>query len=191
MRLDNFRLDIGKLKEKFESTAKYIGIYDKIKSHLASICFDENENNKQLRFDGPMLLGFKQFEATEWVASPMYLLDFASSEKAQMIKDKLPLSVNIERSERNRESLKIRGTIYDRDGHTVSPEYLILRLQTLADIGWIQGYSRLMITWTAYECDKRKIRFVVLGNAGGRCRAAGSLVNDVSGGGRVPTSGRE
>ena len=57
MRLDNFRLDIGKLKEKFESTAKYIGIYDKIKSHLASICFDENENNKQLRFDGPMLLG--------------------------------------------------------------------------------------------------------------------------------------
>ena len=92
MRLDNFRLDIGKLKEKFESTAKYIGIYDKIKSHLASICFDENENSKQLRFDGPMLLGFKQFEATEWVASPMYLLDFASSEKAQMIKDKLPLS---------------------------------------------------------------------------------------------------
>ena len=137
MRLDNFRLDIGKLKEKFESTAKYIGIYGKIKSHLASICFDENENNKQLRFDGPMLLGFKQFEATEWVASPMYLLDFASSEKAQMIKDKLPLSVNIERSERNRESLKIRGTIYDRDGHAVSPEYLILRLQTLADE---QGY---------------------------------------------------
>ena len=124
MRLDNFRLDIGKLKEKFESTAKYIGIYDKIKSHLASICFDENEN-------------IKQFEATEWVASPMYLLDFASSEKAQMIKDKLPLSVNIERSERNRESLKIRGTIYDRDGHAVSPEYLILRLQTLADE---QGY---------------------------------------------------
>ena len=137
MRLDNFRLDIGKLKEKFESTAKYIGIYDKIKSHLASICFDENENNKQLRFDGPMLLGFKQFEAMEWVASPMYLLDFASSEKAQMIKDKLPLSVNIERSERNREALKIRGTIYDRDGHAVSPEYLILRLQTLADE---QGY---------------------------------------------------
>ena len=84
-----------------------------------------------------MLLGLKQFEATEWVASPMYLLDFASSEKAQMIKDKLPLSVNIERSERNRESLKIRGTIYDRDGHAVSPEYLILRLQTLADE---QGY---------------------------------------------------
>ncbi|MFR7879008.1 MAG: hypothetical protein ACLU4J_22840, partial [Butyricimonas paravirosa] len=37
-----------------------------------------------------------------------------------------------------------------------------------------------MITWTAYECDKRKIRFVVLGYAGDDAEP-GSLVNDVSG----------
>jgi hypothetical protein len=132
-RLEDFTIDTGLLKEKFESTADYIGEYDVLKAQLKSIFLDPDTDNRKIEFYGHMLLGRRQMPSDEWIAAPMYKLTYATLDAAKNLKDREPLVFDLERDPRNKERLRPLRNILDNEGKKVPAEHLKLKMQTLAD----------------------------------------------------------
>jgi len=132
-RLEDFTLDSTLLKERFDSTADYIGEYDTNKAQLKEVFLDPYTDNKKIQFFGHMLLGMRQMPSDDWISSPMYKLTYASHEAAKKLKDREPLTFDIERDPRNKERIKPLRNIMDKEGKKVPATDLKLTLQSLAD----------------------------------------------------------
>ena len=132
-RLGSFTLDTSLLKDKFESTADYIGEFNPTAQRLNNVYISPSKDNYQLYFHGTILLGMKQIDRPDWISTPMYKLYFSSKEDAQKFSHRLPFELEIERKE-NKEELQISGShIYDKDGNPVNKNVLRLSMQSLAD----------------------------------------------------------
>ncbi len=88
---------------------------------------------------GQMMLGFRQLAAERWVASPLYLLEFApDSTKAA---DRLyganagVLEVSLQRGSRRRSDTLTISKVSERGGSSLSKDILRLRLYTLNSTG--------------------------------------------------------
>ena len=145
-RLEGFRLNTLFLKNNIRSTARYIGDYDTINKRVKTIWFEKDHVQETIEFHGPMFIGMKQMNISDWPATPMYKIIFKDDETAQALSNRLPLYVEIERDERNPEviwggkgRLYHPRTITDRDGKIVANDSLIIRPQTLVseDGYWI------------------------------------------------------
>ncbi len=132
-RLEDFTIDTSLLKEKFESTADYIGEYDPMKARLKSVFLDPQTDNKKIEFYGHMLLGRRQMPSDDWISAPMYKLTYATLDAAKDLKDREPLVFDLERDARNKERIKPLRNILDNQGKKVPAELLKLKMQTLAD----------------------------------------------------------
>ena len=132
-RLDDFTIDTSLLKRNFCSTADYIGEYDPNKARLKEIFLDPDTDTKNIKFFGHMMLGMRQMPTDDWISAPMYKLVYSSSEAARQLKDREPLTFDIERDPRDKERLKPLRNVMDRDGKKVAAENLKLSLQSLAD----------------------------------------------------------
>ncbi len=132
-RLNDFTIDTSLLKQKFESTADYIGEYDTLKAKLKSVFLDPDTDNKKIDFYGHMLLGRRQMPSQEWIAAPMFKLSYATLDAAKNLKDREPLSFDLERDPRNKEKIRPLRNILDNEGKKVPAELLKLKMQTLAD----------------------------------------------------------
>ena len=132
-RLDNFTIDTSLLKSKFNSTADYIGEYDPNRARLKEIFLDPDCDNKNIPFFGHMILGMRQMPSDDWISTPMYKLVYASHEAAKQLKDREPLTFDLERDPRDKERLKPIRNVMDKEGKKVPATELKLTLQTLAD----------------------------------------------------------
>ena len=133
-RLTGFRLETKYLKEEQKSTADFIGKYEKNENKISKIYLTPKQNHHIFLFNSPMFLGFKQLNTKEWIGTPLYKLDFASTEYAEKLNSRMPLKVEIEREyENNKELIPRIDSIIDNDGDDIPPGYLRLRLQTLPD----------------------------------------------------------
>ena len=132
-RLESFTIDTSLLKEKFESTADYIGEYDTLKAKLKSTFLDPDTDNRKIEFFGHMLLGRRQMSSEEWIAAPMYKLSYSTLDAAKNLKDREPLVFDLERDPRNKERIKPLRNILDNEGKKVPAEHINLKMQTLAD----------------------------------------------------------
>ncbi|MEZ5728038.1 MAG: virulence factor SrfB [Burkholderiaceae bacterium] len=153
--LTNFNFRSGLLQPR--STARYFGKLDQSSRLHASDEFfndldldnlDYDLPDRPFEFRGPMPLGFRQLEADWWPASRLYSIDYASPEHAARLNPLTPLSVSIKRigKKKKREytgeeyvdspELGI-SRIEDRNGKTVPPSHLRMRLQTISQH---QGY---------------------------------------------------
>ncbi len=132
-RLEGFRLDTSKLKTKVVSTADFIGKYDPQQSKLTNIYFNDEQNHTTIQFDGPMLIGIRQMNDDDWKATPLYKLGYSSYEAAEKLALRLPLQIDLERDENNKERVKKIRNILDKNGKKVSPNELDMHIQTLAE----------------------------------------------------------
>jgi hypothetical protein len=80
-----------------------------------------------------MLIGMKQMKDESWTGTPLYKLTYSSYEAAEQLSSRLPLKIDIERDEFNKEKIKKIRNILDKNDKKVSPRELKLSLQTLAD----------------------------------------------------------
>lgn len=153
--LQNFNFRSNELRPK--STARYFGKLD-LSSRLLKT--DEFYNNLDLDnpdynlpetpfdFRGPMTLGFRQIEVDWWPATQLYTIEYRTPDDARSLNPLTPLSVTIRRAGKKVIN-KLTGEEYidnpdlaiyrvqDREGRTVSPGKMRLRLQTISHS---QGY---------------------------------------------------
>ena len=132
-RLDDFTIDTSLLKRNFCSTADYIGEYDVNKARLKEVFLDPDTDSKNIKFFGHMMLGMRQMPTDDWISAPMFKLVYASQQAAQTLKDREPLTFDLERNPRNKEAMKPLRNVMDREGKKVAAENLKLTLQSLAD----------------------------------------------------------
>lgn len=132
-RLEDFTIDTSLLKEKFESTADYIGEYDPLKARLKNVFLDPQTDNRKIEFYGHMLLGRRQMSSEDWISAPMYKLTYSTLDAAKDLKDREPLSFDLERDPRNKERIRPLRNIIDNQGKKVPAQLLSLKMQTLAD----------------------------------------------------------
>jgi len=132
-RLEEFTIDTSLLKSKFGSTADYLGEYDVNKARLKEVFLDPDTDNKNIRFYGYMMLGMRQMPTENWIGTPMYKLTYANHEAAKRLKDREPLSFDLERDPRDKERIKALRNVMDKEGKKVPASDLKISLQTLAD----------------------------------------------------------
>jgi hypothetical protein len=132
-RLGTFSIDTTLLREKFESTANYIGRFESSAQRIDEIYFSDTRHDIEIQFYGELLIGMRQLPRPGWIGTMMYKLAFAGSKVAQEYNNRLPFTVLLERSPDNKEAVKIGGNITDRFGSTVNQNILTLSLQTIAD----------------------------------------------------------
>lgn len=149
--LQNFNFRSDALRPR--STARFFGKLDQSNRLLTA---DEFYNDLDLdnpeytlpdtpfEYRGPIPLGFRQLPADWWPASRLYSLDYASADDASALNPLTPLKVTLVRTNKkaggqgfiDNPSLGIYR-IENREGRTVSPSRLRLRLQTISHH---QGY---------------------------------------------------
>jgi hypothetical protein len=94
---------------------------------------------KELRVPGSCFLGFRQFAAPRWPASPLYRLAFDSPQAAEGVK--LPVRLAIRRKQPRASKAEaepvtefeiLRGSQVDAVGNRLRDNTIVLTLQTLA-----------------------------------------------------------
>jgi hypothetical protein len=137
------QLDNLALEDKFamRSTARFVGLMendqriqkDRIVFRDADLpAGDGAVAEKSLPFSGRSFLGFKQFAAERWPASPLYRLEFASADAARGIP--LPLQLLLRRQEGDDETASFEidpQAIENARGDPVKAGSVVMRLQTL------------------------------------------------------------
>jgi len=132
-RLEDFTIDTSLLKSKFGSTADFIGEYDSNKAQIKELFLDPNTDNKNIKFYGHMMLGMRQMPSDNWISTPMFKLTYATQEAAKNLKDREPLTFDLERNPRDKEQLKQIRNVMDKEGKKVPATELKMTLQSLAD----------------------------------------------------------
>ncbi len=133
-RLEGFRFETKLLKDKQKSTADFLGKFEIDKGKIQEIYFTPTKNYNTIIFNSPMLIGMKQLEDNDWIGTPIYKLDFSSSENAAKLNSRMPLKVEISRDyATNKELIERIVSITDNDGDEIMPGNLVLRLQSLPD----------------------------------------------------------
>jgi hypothetical protein len=149
-----FRFQSHELKAR--STCRYLGdmeVSGQIRASrvlLGPIDLDDSkelEQEKPFEFQANVFLGFRQLKADRWPATPLYRLDFASSQAVQNARGRTPYNVTLAfrrkeeadrpppgrvAADRDEGEIVIAG-IEARDGTPVRKDELSLRLQTLKD----------------------------------------------------------
>ncbi len=132
-RLGGFSIDTELLREKFESTADYIGALDpgafRVKEPYLTPHLDEAE----IKFAGPSLFGVRQMNYADWLASPIYKITWSNNEAAQKYLHAVPFTVRLQRNPKDKEGIKIIGVLTDRNGQNAPSSILKLSLQTIPD----------------------------------------------------------
>ena len=146
--LDNFALT-----DKFtmRSTARYVGLMESDRRIRADrVLFrdlstampadpdaqgETEESERPLTFSGRSFLGFKQFAAERWPASPLYRIEFANAEAAAGVS--LPLSFTLRRKltrDPDGDAMEFdidETSVMDARGSPLRPGTLLRSLQTL------------------------------------------------------------
>lgn len=135
-RLPGLRFDLSPLDE-IKTTANYIGVMnancDQIDSKDILLAPDKEEGT--FKFYGEsVVIGMKQLESNDWIASPLYVFDFKSDEKKEGFKKngyKFPLSITIRRIGNAGEFISKEDLIaLDRDGTVVENQYFDFSFKT-------------------------------------------------------------
>lgn len=102
--LPGMRIDLSELN-KIKSTAVCLGIWDQVTARISNkdIIFDATQQTGKFIFDGQAVtIGMRQLESEDWIATPIYRFDYASSEAKESIRRegyKLPFTIQISRSD--------------------------------------------------------------------------------------------
>ena len=153
--LQNFNFRSNELRPK--STARFFGKLDQSSRLLKADEFynsldldnpDYNLPETPFEFRGPMVLGFRQLEVDWWPATQLYSIEYRTPDDARSLNPLTPLKVTIKRAGK-KVTNKLTGEEYidnpnleiyrvqDREGRTVPPSRMRLRLQTISHS---QGY---------------------------------------------------
>lgn len=154
--LQNFNFRSNELRPR--STARYFGKLDQSNRLLkADEFYDDLDldnrdyelpEERSFEFRGPMPLGFRQLPVDWWPGSRLYHIDYASPDDARGLNPMTPLRIALRRAGTrvvnrltgeeymDNPNLEIKS-IKDREGRTVPPARMRLRLQTISSQ---QGY---------------------------------------------------
>lgn len=154
--LQNFNFRSNELRPR--STARYFGKLDQSNRLLkADEFYDDLDldnhdyelpEERSFEFRGPMPLGFRQLPVDWWPGSRLYFVDYASPDDARGLNPMTPLRIALRRAGKkvvnrltgeeymDNPNLEIKS-IKDREGRTVPPARMRLRLQTISSQ---QGY---------------------------------------------------
>jgi hypothetical protein len=138
------------MRDKFgaRSTARYIGVMSDGRIPRERVLFEGVDLDaapgsdpvvKELRVPGSCFLGFRQFAAPRWPATPLYRLAFASADAAGGVTPPVSLAIRrkLPRARKDdpdpvAEFEIVRGSQVDAAGVRLAREPIVLSLQTLA-----------------------------------------------------------
>jgi hypothetical protein len=144
------QLDNLAMRDKFgaRSTARYIGVMSDGRIPRERVLFEGVDLDaapgsdpvvKELRVPGSCFLGFRQFAAPRWPATPLYRLAFASADAAGGVTPPVSLAIRrkLPRARKDdpdpvAEFEIVRGSQVDAAGVRLAREPIVLSLQTLA-----------------------------------------------------------
>ncbi|MBF0239976.1 MAG: virulence factor SrfB [SAR324 cluster bacterium] len=106
-RLEGFKLVIDKLRDEIKSTANYIGVFDPLNNVIKNIIFNPESTSVEYRFHMPIQIGMRQMKSDNWIASPMFKLDYSNKQDAQELSYHAPFDMTLSRSRLNPELLDI------------------------------------------------------------------------------------
>lgn len=154
--LQNFNFRSNELRPR--STARYFGKLDQSNRLLKGDEFYDDldldnhdyelPEERAFEFRGPLPLGFRQLPVDWWPGSRLYSIDYATPDDARSLNPMTPLRITLARAGKkvinrltgeeymDNPNLIIKG-IKDREGRTVPPARMRLRLQTISHQ---QGY---------------------------------------------------
>jgi hypothetical protein len=154
--LQNFNFRSNELRPR--STARYFGKLDQSNRLMkADEFYDDLDldnydyelpEERAFEFRGPMPLGFRQLPVDWWPGSRLYHIDYATPDDARSLNPMTPLRIALKRAGKkvtnratgeeymDNPNLEIKS-IKDREGRTVPPARMRLRLQTISHQ---QGY---------------------------------------------------
>jgi hypothetical protein len=136
------------------STARFIGEMDtngQIKKNKVWFEVDvsskaEKKYAQEVKFAGPIAVGFRLLDVERWTTTRFYVIDFADESARQASADKIPFNISLSLTLREMEEdetgrrpdtldrdegeFRIEG-ITDRSGNDVKPDNVEIRLQTL------------------------------------------------------------
>ena len=161
-KLENFKIDIRLLKEKLNSTARFIGNWKD--NTIPKVFLDpEKEQGNFTVYDLPFYIGFKNLNSSNYPARILYTLQFNNQNirnqlglhqhinrtsindevenRKTKLRAKLPYNVTVNRDfERDPEKIKIEF-ILDNAGEDLTKSNLELKLQTLggSDEYWLDS----------------------------------------------------
>ncbi|MGM9506815.1 virulence factor SrfB [Larkinella sp. GY13] len=126
--LNGFRLDTRLLAARMTSTADYIGLLTdgqppRIKNeHVLAVPDDspiESIDEIELTGAKDTFLGMRQMASDQWIATPLYKIEFDSERARTLLMPKLPLKVRIGRPNlRDKEGLILRNNLTVMDPQT-------------------------------------------------------------------------
>jgi hypothetical protein len=112
--LNGFRLDTRLLAARMTSTADYIGLLTdgnppRVKDeHLLVTPDDPGLQEFEYAGGEDAFLGLRQMPTAQWIATPLYKIEFASERARQLLQPKLPLKVAVRRNgRRDKEALSL------------------------------------------------------------------------------------
>lgn len=154
--LNNFSLDLKKMKEKLHSTVNYVYPSDRTTEQKAVITPETSKGDIQINFI-PATLDVTQIDMKTYPSRPLYCLDFNRykiadrmrkkafmngeeisdskitylvQEYIEQLKRKMPLKVSLEKDMENKELLTITA-ITDKDGNDITDSNLEINIQSL------------------------------------------------------------
>jgi hypothetical protein len=75
----------------------------------------------------------RQMPSDNWIGTPMYKLTYSNNDAAKRLKDREPLTFDLERDPRDKERIKPLRNVMDKESKKIPASDLKLTLQTLAD----------------------------------------------------------
>ena len=132
-RLDGFRIDTKYLKDIVTSTANYIGGYNHEQKRVQKVWFNNkgNQEEEELKFDGPIYIGMKQLNIDDWISTPMFKLMFRDNSVAKDYQHHLPFKVELER--KSKEKINIIAISSIGTDIRLKNDILVLKPQTIIE----------------------------------------------------------
>ena len=138
-KLGAFQFNTEPLK-KIKSTANFIGKYNPNSAKISeeNVFFKKNDDEAEVKFSGGhLLLGKRQLENPNWLASPIYQIKYKDKYAAENLREKNyspPYKIIVKRSEISKEEIEYEALASDKEGNDMNfDDYFLLTPQSLPD----------------------------------------------------------
>jgi hypothetical protein len=135
-RLPGMRFELSKL-HGIASTATFIGVMDSAKERINEddVLVGPERNGGEFRFFGePVVIGFRQLQIPDWIASPLYVFDFLDEESKSKVYaegNRYPFKVTVRRQGITGEFLDLKDfTVIDAAGRMIENRRFEFALRT-------------------------------------------------------------
>lgn len=90
-KLDGFKLNTSKLREKLIATSEFMGVLDRYTQQIPTVLFSPDQNQAEIEVHSlPVIIGYKQLPNSSYRARPIYKIQIADAELRKKVLSQNP-----------------------------------------------------------------------------------------------------